>query len=481
MDPRDLDNPGRLLDEALEQRHIKFDLRFDPRTYQPKTLRHRGFWGRSSHFGWKAAAAAGLLLAIGAGLHQATVPAPPSARKSLAAAKPPQGLLPWSRDHLTALSTARIWMGHGSRLWTATTFAGHYFVAGMATDEVVAEGPTPHTAVATGFSQSRAVWTDQSGTITPVPPAQMSAPLSGTWVTGGSTPLTSFNAAGPYIYVSNGPEWTVLDGHSNTHWALPPTPGTVRTTLAALPNQPATALLLTESASGQQRLYRRTSVKGTWQRTIAPAAPITEMVAAGNGFWMLADGKVLTSQGGNAWATVYAPPQGYAVSTFAIDPYGNGQLALALAPAGQTGSGPLLLSANDGQTWHTIAPAWPNGTAPSTLLLQPDGGLVAMLPGPPLVIERWDPVSGHWSIIPLPTPNASGVASLAAATNGALIYSDATGALFRYHSASRTWSPIPLPPHVNASAVPSLLMGIGTQQVLASYPGGWYIFVPRGR
>lgn len=476
MDPRDLENPGRLLDEALAHSDIKFDTHFDPRTYRPKTSRHQGL-----SFGWKATAAAALLLAIGAGLHQATAPAPHRASNSLAAApKAPQGLLPWSRDHLTALSTATIWMGRPGRTWTATTFAGHLSVGAMATDEVVAEGPSPRTAVATGFNQNQAVWTDQAGTILPVPQAQVGSALQGAWVTGGPTALTSFNAAGPYIYVSNGPDWTVLDGQRNTHWALPPTPGTVRTTLAALPNHPATALLLTEGASGQQALYRRTSLQGAWQAVSLPASPITEVVAAGSGFWMLADGKFLTSQGGLSWHTVYTPPKGFTVSTFAIDPYGNGQLALALAPAGQTGSGPLLLSANNGQTWHSIAPVWPNGTAPSTLLMQPDGSLVALLPGPPLVIERWDAVTGHWGIIPLPAPNSSGVGSLAASTTGSLIYSDATGSLFRYHMKTSTWSPIPLPPHVKPTALPSLLMGIGPKQVLVSYPNGWYIFVPQG-
>ncbi|MGC8489279.1 MAG: hypothetical protein ACP5QO_13840, partial [Clostridia bacterium] len=247
--------------------------------------------------------------------------------------------------------------------------------------------------------------------------------------------------------------------------------------IVSLPSVPGQALLLTESMSGAQRLFLL-QPNHSWQPEALPASPVTQLVALGHQYWVLANGTVYVSQDGSHWTARYAPPAGFSVGTFAVGQRGTATLAaVSLTPVGKPGVGPVFLSADRGVHWRNIGVPWPNGSAPQQMVVTPDGGVAAILPGPPVVLEQWQPASGHWQLISLPHSNAAGIGQLTAFANGDLLYADNQGNLYRYLHGLSEWEPLPAPPGVPAGTMPNLIMAIGNQQVLVSYPQGWWILV----
>ncbi|MCL8207760.1 MAG: hypothetical protein K6V97_06785 [Actinomycetia bacterium] len=475
MDPKDWGDAGRLVDRVFQEMGIVFAPGYDPRRYRYRRWRRAGLSG--------GAVAAAVAITLGGWLTHRRAPAHPAPYATALRRGTADVALAWlpssSRAAFSTLASVPVWSDPRRTPLRETTLVGSSTLYGVPTNAVVALAAGRHLEAAVGYRNGRPVWyeapEDGFGVVTPAPvlPA-----ARGRWIQGGPTDVTSFSAAGAYIYVSRGPEWTVLDGRADDHWAPPPTPNTVETQVTALPARPGAALLLNFEASGRQDLFARSVAQGAWTPAPLPDRPVRELVGSGSHYWMLAGGKLYVSADGVAWSRVYAPPSGFDVQTFAVSPAGDGHLAVSLAPTGQTGIGPILVSADGGASWHELPPPWPNGSGASALAVGPHGDVLALLPGPPLLLEHWSPDTGRWSLIPLPVPNQTGIGTLAAYTDGDLLYSDAVGHLYRWLSAQGAWLPIPSPPGVPERTPPTLLMGIGSTQVLAAYPHGWYIFVP---
>lgn len=456
---------------------IKFNTKFDPLTYRPR----RVLW---SGYKWKAAAAALLILGAGGAASRAVwLRHPVRSPVSAASAARGKGTIPppWSRQGLSMVASVPAWSSTGVAPLTETTLVGPVHWKGAHGNAVVVLSNRDQTRAVVGYHNDRPAWVAGADSSPAFLSAGLTLPMAqGRWIQGGNTSINSFSASGPYVYIANGANWAVLDGRPDTHWALSPNQQAVRSAIVSLPNQPALALLLTETRSGQQTLYRRTRLSQPWQSVSLPDSPVTQLVTSGGSFWMLAGGRLLMSTNGQTWRAMYTPPTGFAVSGFAVSPNGNGDVVVSLAPDGEAGVGPILMSTDGGLHWTPLPMAWPNGSAPSALVLLPSGDVAALFPGPPLIIERWSATSDAWRVLPLPKANDQGTGSLSAYTNGDLLYSDAQGHLYRWLTHQQAWLPLPPPPGVHAGQPPSLLMGIGSRQVLAAYSTGWYIFVPAG-
>jgi hypothetical protein len=458
----DQTDPGKLLDKALDQLDVRFPPDFDPRAYQPRRS--------SSGMAWKAAVAAGILLALGTLSHGWWASTPGSPGKSLAGRAPTQS--PVKMRSFEASPGLPLWVDTNQPAWQLVVTRSSR--TGLEVMRAVGNG---HPALSVGLLKGRPVFVERGrgprrSVTTPV-----GTPLAGSWVAGGNTALDSLAAAGNYIYLTTGNQWAVMNapGIPST-WNPVPDASATWSWIQALPGAPATAVLLTEDPGGQQNLYWRKTLTGPWMRENLPGSPVTELVAAGDRFWALAGGRLVVSPDAHTWTALFTPPPGFAVTTFAVDPVGSGEIALALAPNQGPGVGPILLSRNDGLTWRTLPPAWPSGR-PTSLVLDSLGDVGALMGSPgPVVIERWDNVTGTWQILALPpTADLSRPGLIGALSQGDLVYADAAGHIYVWTLPRGVWHALPRAP--NAASVPTLLMGIGTHQVLASYPGTWTIFV----
>ncbi len=457
-----------MLDESLSRLHVEFDPRWTPATYRP---RRRTI--RTLPFAWKAGAVALLLLGVGAAsrpnvarllLHSA----PSASAAHHAAPSPWPGLAP------SAIVPA--YASPSSRPARETTYLGRLKWQGTLTDEVVAVNTASGT-MAVGYRRSAAVWATWNHQMQNIAPAKVLPLATGRWQAGSNKPLTSFAAAGPYAYVTSGALWAVMDGPSS-HWAAAPGVNVVRSLIAALPADPTHSLLLTEAAGGAQSLYVRSGLRASWTPIALPGVPVLQTVAVANEYWVLAGGVIRVWTPAGTWRTLYAPPKNFVVSTFAVSPDGSRIVVLLAPSSGVSGVGPLLLSNDGGRQWTPMATPWPNGSSPTSLVLEPDGAVAAFLPGPPGLIEQYRPSTGAWSILPTPTANSAGTGALAANGNGNLLYSGPGGHLYRYVQPSGAWQPLPPIPGGSGGQPPSLLMGIGTNEVVASSPHGWFVFVP---
>jgi hypothetical protein len=457
---RDGKDPGELLDKALETMDITFPAGFDPKTYQP---RHGP---RAT--AWKVAVAAGVLLLAGAAAHDrwtqvaggARHLAAPSAHVERAMMATPAGL--------------PLYLGSGQATWSIVV----RHPAGGSRTLVVSAVHDGRAALSTGFSGGHPVWVKRLGE-SPIPlQVHVGSPLSGSWVPGSDSALDSLAAAGNYTYVTNGAHWAVMGapGVAST-WQTVPDPTAGWSWIQALPGAPATAVLLTQDPGGQQGLFWRDRLTGGWSAEALPGSPVTELVAAGSRFWALAGGRLVVSRDGHTWRALFSPPAGFAATTFAIDPVGSGEIAVALAPNGGAGVGPVMLSQNDGVTWTTLPPAWPTSGRPMSLVLDA-GGDVSALFGPPgpVTLERWDAATGRWSVLPLPAGvSVTRPGLLGALSQGDLVYADPAGQVYVWSLPRGRWHVLPRAPQAVGS--PTLLMGIGTHQVLVAYPHVWAIFV----
>ncbi len=462
--------PGEILDRFLEGREIGFKRDFDPRAWRRRHHRH-------VPFAVGASAAAAALIVVAVLEHPASVAhvlQPPT--RHLALARPPKDF--WQRLGMVAENSVPLWMTPQQGPLKEVLYTGHAMVNGFQASQVVAVDAGARTEFAVGFLDAEPVWvSEKSHKPVPVSLSPVVAPASGRWQPGGPTALSSFSAAGPDVYITNGPEWALLTGAMNVHWGEDPASDAVKGQIVSLPSAPRQALLLTESASGSERLYLR-GVHGQWKEVTPPNNPITQLVALGHEYWALANGTLYVSENGSRWTTRYAPPPNFSIATFAVGERGSSTLAaVSLTPVGEPGLGPVFRSTDGGLRWTNIGVPWPNGSAPQQMVVTPDGGVAALLPGPPAILEQWTPASSRWTVIDLPHPNTSGVGQLTAFSNGDLLYADSQGNLYRYLHSVSEWQPLPRAPGVPASTEPNLLMAIGDHQVLLAYPQGWWVLV----
>lgn len=458
-----------MLDESLSRLHLEFDPRWSPSAHRPRRRRVR-----TLPFAWKASAAALLLLGVGAASR------PNVARLLLHSSAPTASAShhlvksPWPGLAPSAIVPA--YASAASAEANETTYLGRLKWQGTLTDAVVSVKTTSGT-MAVGFRHSAAVWDTLNHQMQNIPPAKMLAPATGRWQAGSNKALTSFTAAGPYAYVTSGPLWAVLDGPAS-HWATAPGVNVVRSQIAALPSDPTHSLLLTEDAGGTQYLYVRSGLRASWTPIALPGVPVLQTVAVANEYWVLAGGVIRVWTPVGTWRTLYAPPKHFVVSTFAVSPDGSRIVVLLAPSSGASGVGPLLLSNDGGHHWTPMATPWPNGSSPTSLALEPNGAVAAFLPGPPGLVEQYSPTTGAWSILPTPTANSAGTGALTANGNGNLLYSGPAGHLYRYIQQAGAWQALPAIPGGSGGQPPNLLMGIGVNEVVASSPHGWFVFVP---
>jgi hypothetical protein len=465
MDQEDKDL-GELLDRALSTAGIGLPASFDPRT-RPRPARPGSRW-----YGLRAAAAAGVLLAAGAasqGLWNTPVVSPTPTRAH--------------RLALPAVNAGRaqeaipLWIRPGSSVRPWQEVVDTHPLGQLEASEVVSEGPAGESALTVGYRGGRPVWIQRGAGSQEVLPDDSAGALPGAWRIGDPGALTSLAAAGSYVYVTEGGRWAVMGAPVSADWRPEPDPLATASWIQALPGSPTTAVLYTMDAGSEQAMFWRDSLTGSWHPERIPGTPITELVAAGSRFWALAGGRLVVSSNGYAWTDLYTPPPGFAVTTFAVDPVGSGEVALALASDDGAGVGPVLLSRNDGVTWRTLPPAWPTSSGAVSLVLDEAGDVSALFGGNgPVVVQRWDAASDQWSILPLPAAAATASAGqLAAMSQGDLVYADPLGHVFVWTLPRGVWRALPRDP--GAFGPVSLLMGIGTDQVLAAYRNKWSIFV----
>jgi hypothetical protein len=457
-------DPGELLDHVLGEHGLHFPRGFDAFTYRSRRR-------RSARYGFGVGMAAAALLVAAAYGRPNAVPV----RLAPTAAPSSGPHNPWVRAGLVAEASLPAWARLDTRPLQETSYRGHVLINGLQASLVVALDGQRGTSEALAFDGNEPLWYVQGSDPQPVAAAPVMGRANGYWVAGGSTSLTSFSAAGQDIYITHGEEWALLNGQMDVHWGLDPSPTAVEGQVAALPADPARALLLTESVTGTEQLYLRTGMAAPWRAEPLPASPITQLVALKHQFWALANGGLWVSSDGQHWTLRYRPPRGFTVATFAAGQNG-GQVILAasLVPAGQAGVAPTLLSTNDGRSWRNIGLPWPNGTAPTQMVVTPSGFVAALLPGPPALLEEWQGSGPGWRVIPLPdTTDEAG--TLTAFANGDLLYAGPHGALYRWGGATGSW--IRLPSGPAGQRAPNLLMAIGNTQAVVSYPNGWWVLV----
>jgi hypothetical protein len=459
---------GHLVDRALGDLGVGLPSSFDPRAQAAPSR------GGSRWYALRAATAAGVLLVAGAasqGLWNGSVVAPtPTSQHNL--------LLPTVRS-ARAQETIPLWRtaGSGGHPWQEVV--NTHPLGSLSGSEVVSAGPTGERALSVGYRDGRPLWVQTGARSQHWLAADAAGRLTGQWHLGDPGALTSLAAAGNYVYVTSGGRWAVMNAPVSSLWRSEPDPLATSSWIQALPGNPATAVLYTIDAGSEQGMFWRNSLTGPWRPEPVPGTPITELVAAGSRFWALAGGRLVVSSNGHRWTVLYTPPPGFAVTTFAVDPVGSGEVTLALESDDKLGVGPILLSRNDGATWHTLPPAWPTSSGAASLVLDPRGDVSALFGGNggPVVIQRWNAVTKKWAVLPLPQQaDVAAAGQFAALNQGDLVYADARGTVFVWTLPRGVWHALPNDPG-HAPGPVSLLMGIGPRQVLAAYRNQWSIFV----
>ncbi len=307
-------------------------------------------------------------------------------------------------------------------------------------------------------------------------------PLAGHWVAGLPTSITSFSAAGPYIYITHNNTWAAMNGQTTTHWAASPgavSPNAIDT-IAALPSAPQDVLLAEEAPSGLSTAYVSSNAGSTWKPWSFGQATFSNVVAMSHEYWAVINGTLQTSSTGMHWTSILPlNTKDWQVEDFAMNPSNPQQIAVALVPVSGTGIGPVLETTNAGKSWREL-PHFPAlGAAPSSMVMSPSGGISALVNLTNPVLVRYSAHTQQWTAIAVPTTGQQvGIGQLASSPNGDLLYGSPTGSIFRWVKATAQWQVIAAPsPSQAAPSAPYPLQAIGNHQVLAGYDNGWSIFV----
>ncbi|CAB1128847.1 conserved protein of unknown function [Candidatus Hydrogenisulfobacillus filiaventi] len=315
----------------------------------------------------------------------------------------------------------------------------------------------------------------------PIPAAPVRGIWAGRWMAGGAGALNAFSAAGPFVYLAAGSEWTRLQAGRPAYWQTAPfapaDPG-LSASIAALPADPRRVLLLEETPAGLDTGYVSPDGGHTWRPWLQGTVPVSGLEALGRRFWAVVDGALATSRDGRRFTALLAPdPRRWEVAAYAVNPARPGNLAAALAPVTGPGPGPVLVTRDGGRRWHALPPLPVPGMPPSTLTVSPRGTVTALLNLDRPVLARWTPGAEGWQLWPVPGVHGTpGAGTLAAAPDGSLFYGSPSGTLYRMGPGHRSWRVIAPPPAVRHQT-PLILEAIGRHQLLAAYESGWYIYV----
>lgn len=334
------------------------------------------------------------------------------------------------------------------------------------------------------FSHGAPVYSFEGSSLaegTVIAPSASATPVTGTWYQRGDSDINTVSAAGSHVYVTRGNTWADLMGYGKYYWISSPgsPPSTTLDTIAGLPSNPNHALLVEESPSGASHGYLTSNGGHTWRTWSLGAQSVTNLIAIGNRYWAILNGTLAWSDNGRHWTTALPlNVNKWQVETYAVDPANPEVISVALIPISGDGVGPILETQDGGTKWSEV-PNFPAiGAAPSTMVMTQNGDIAALinLDGP--VIIRYNAQTQHWTTFSVPaTKNSLGLGQLAASPNGDLLYASPGGLIYQWIRQSHQWLSISPQSDMDATgSAANILEAIGNNQVLAGYPGGWFIF-----
>lgn len=319
----------------------------------------------------------------------------------------------------------------------------------------------------------------QSPKASPVP---MTGKDHARWYPQGDVGIGSFSAAGSHVYVTHGNLWSDVVPYTNDYWMQSPANPKTTTvdTIAGLPASPNTALLMEDNSAGLSRGFITTDGGTTWQPWGLGSQAVSTLIAIRNRYWAILNGTLSWSANGRQWNNILPlNPKRWQVETYALDPADPNVAAVSLIPIAGDGIGPVLETTNGGKSWSEV-PNFPAiGESPTTMVMNSNGNIAALINANGPVVVRYTASSQHWSVLPVPSSGnrGNGLGQLAASANGNLIYGAPGGVLYQWIHQSGKWFVINPPAgYDNAGLAASPLQTVGNNQILAGYPSGWAIF-----
>ncbi|PSR20722.1 MAG: hypothetical protein C7B45_13620 [Sulfobacillus acidophilus] len=313
-------------------------------------------------------------------------------------------------------------------------------------------------------------------------PVQSEDHVKAQWYPGGNVAIGTFSAAGSHVYVTHGNLWSDMIPGSNDYWIQSPAspPATTIDSIAGLPADPADAVLTEESPSGLSRGFVTTNGGITWQGWGLGSASVSTLIAINHRFWAILNGTLAWSTNGFAWNSILPlNPKNWQVETYAVDPANPEIVAVSLIPISGDGLGPVLETRNGGKTWAEV-PHFPAiGAAPTTMVMNTNGDIAALINADGPVVVRYVASQQRWSVLPIPAApiSAGGLGQLAASANGNLIYGAPGGAIYQWIANTDQWLVIKPPPGLDSAGLAANpLQAVGNNQILAGYPSGWAYF-----
>ncbi len=484
---QDSDSIGEALDRAFDHLGVYWTGGWPPRRS------HSRLWLRWAVSSAAACAAgiAALFIPWLAPLHrqQVTVTVPVASNPAL-----PHNvrklLQTFAARHMVVQSMAPVYASYPvvSPSAHSVNLSGNYTIAGVSGTElslVVGQNYQPQNGVL--FAGNRPVLSFRVGlndglaAVQRIQPAGAPKPLAGKWWVGGTSQLNSFTAAGPLVYASHRGYWTVITGLAPARWNPPPTgPGAVETaTIAGLPAMATHALLVEEGSSGVSQGFVSDNQGRSWKSWAIGHVTFSHLVAMYHQYWATVNGSLRESTNGSTWTTILGVNHArWKVQDFAVNPQDPNMLVASLVPVAGSGIGPVLVTANGGQSWSQI-PNFPNlGVAPNDLAVLSNGDIAALVPLAKPVLVEYHQMGQSWQIIPVPRQAMGlGTGQLTAAPNGNLVYAAPGGDIYLWSGGPHAWHVIvpPVEAPLNSNSA-SPLEAIGNNQIMAGYQSGWYYF-----
>jgi hypothetical protein len=325
----------------------------------------------------------------------------------------------------------------------------------------------------------------QVGTVISAPDAtavQSVSHIKAQWYPGGDVSIGTFSAAGSHVYVTHGNLWSDMVPGSSNYWIQSPAspPATTIDSIAGLPANPDDAVLTEETPSGLSRGFVTTNGGMTWQSWGVGAASVSTLIAIDHRYWAILNGTLAWSTNGTKWNNILPlNPKHWQVETYAVDPANPDVAAVSLIPISGDGIGPVLETRNGGKTWSQVPHVPAIGAAPTTMVMNTNGDIAALINANGPVVVRYTASQQQWTVLPVPaTPiSAGGLGQLAASANGNLIYGAPGGAIYQWIASTRQWLVIKPPAGLDSAGLAANpLQAIGNDQILAGYPSGWAYF-----
>lgn len=315
-----------------------------------------------------------------------------------------------------------------------------------------------------------------------IPSSKVSRSLTGTWLQGGSTGLSTFSAAANHVYLTHNNQWADLVGGVKTYWATSPGKpnSTVTDRVAALPEHPNHALLVEENSTGVSTGYVTSNGGRSWTSWAMGSASVSNLIAIGSRYWAIVNGTVASSVNGKTFTPMLPlNTNRWQVATYAVNPSNPNMLVASLIPMAGDGIGPVLETKNGGKTWAALPNFPPFGSAPSSMSMTANGRIAALVNLSSPILLTYQPQNNHWHVLPVPVSHNAvmGVGQLAEDPMGNLIYGAPGGSIYRWSSGHKAWDVINPPAGAQLNTSPaSPLQAIGIRQILAGYNTGWYIY-----